>query len=79
LGNLRKVLPQALEILEKGGILVIISFHSLEDGVVKNFFRTSEERKALKILTKKPQVPQKVEIINNNRARSAKLRAAEKI
>ncbi len=79
LDNLKKVLPQALGILEKGGRLVIISFHSLEDGMVKNFFGIGEERGLLKILTKKPQVPQKVEIINNNRARSAKLRAAEKI
>ncbi len=79
LDNLKKVLPQSLKVLEKGGRLVIISFHSLEDGIVKNFFRIGEERGVLKILTKKPQVPQKEEIKNNNRARSAKLRAIEKL
>lgn len=79
LDNLKKVLPRALEILEKGGRLVVISFHSLEDGIVKNFFGMGKERGMLKILTKKPQIPGKEEIINNSRARSAKLRAAEKI
>ncbi len=79
LDNLKKVLPRALEALEKGGRLVIISFHSLEDGIVKNFFGIGEERGSLKILTKKPVIPGKEEIINNSRARSAKLRAAEKI
>ncbi|MFH1401831.1 MAG: 16S rRNA (cytosine(1402)-N(4))-methyltransferase RsmH [Parcubacteria group bacterium] len=79
LDNLKKVLPRALEALEKEGRLVVISFHSLEDGIVKNFFEIGEKRGSLKVLTKKPALPQKIEIINNNRARSAKLRAAEKI
>jgi len=53
LENLKKVLPQALEILESGGRLVVISFHSLEDRIVKNFYR-SRASIDLKILTKKP-------------------------
>lgn len=77
LNNLEEGLKGALEILEKGGRLVVISFHSLEDRIVKNFFK--ENKVHLKILTKKPVTPQKVEIFNNPSARSAKLRAGEKI
>ena len=76
LNNLKKVLPQALEILDKNGRLVIISFHSLEERIVKNFFR--ENKDFLKILTKKPINPSLEEIKNNPRSRSAKLRAAIK-
>ncbi len=79
LENLQKALPQALEILEKGGRLVVISFHSLEDKIVKNFFKESEKRKQMKILTKKPIFPSQLEIKLNPSARSAKLRAGEKI
>jgi len=75
LGNLEKSLPQVLEILKPGGRLVVISFHSLEDRIVKNFYREP----ALKILTKKPIRPQKKEIKINPRSRSAKLRAAIKL
>ena len=78
LENLQKALPQALEILEKGGRLVVISFHSLEDKIVKNFFKESEKEKQIKILTKKPISPSRLEIKLNPRARSAKLRAGEK-
>lgn len=78
LNNLKKALPQAIEILEKSGRLAIISFHSLEDRIVKNFYqsRTSID---LKILTKKPIRPSPEEIKINPRSRSAKLRAAQKI
>ena len=75
LNNLKNALPQAAEALSKGGRLAVISFHSLEDRIVKNFFKSQE----LKILTKKPITPGFKEIKINSRARSAKLRAAEKI
>ena len=79
LSNLKKVLPQALKILEVGGRLVIISFHSLEDRVVKNFFKENSQKGLIKILTKKPIRPSSEEIRINPRSRSAKLRAAIKI
>ena len=75
LNNLKKVLPQAVEVLSSEGRIVIISFHSLEDRIVKNFFRDLDKVK-LKILTKKPITPNEVEIKINRRSRSAKLRAA---
>lgn len=77
LNNLEKALPQTLEILKPGGRLAIISFHSLEDKIVKNFYR-SRSPIDLEILTKKPIRPQKEEIKINPRSRSAKLRAAQK-
>ncbi len=73
LGALREVLPVALKILVPGGRLVVVSFHSGEDRIVKRFFRSSE---ALDILTKKPLTPSESELENNPRSRSAKLRAA---
>ncbi|XOB42403.1 MAG: 16S rRNA (cytosine(1402)-N(4))-methyltransferase RsmH [Candidatus Nealsonbacteria bacterium] len=78
LNNLKETLPQALEVLEKQGRIVVISFHSLEDRIVKNFFKKHSKEK-LEILTKKPITASKLEIINNPRSRSAKLRAAVKI
>jgi 16S rRNA (cytosine1402-N4)-methyltransferase len=72
-------LPQALEALEKEGRLAVISFHSLEDKIVKNFFREKAKQGQLTILTKKPSTAQKAEINNNPRARSAKLRAIVRI
>lgn len=79
LNNLRKVLPQALEILESNGRLIVISFHSLEDRIVKNFFREKSKLEILKILTKKPIRPGEEEIRLNPRSRSAKLRAITKL
>ena len=84
LNNLKKVLPQTIDILKPGGRLVIISFHSLEDKIVKNFFSAfakgygGQERK-LEILTKKPVRPSTQEINYNPRSRSARLRVAIKI
>ena len=74
--NLEEALPQTEKLLEKGGRLVIVSFHSLEDAIVKRFFKSS---KSLKVLTKSPIGPTKEEIEKNRRSRSAKLRVAEKI
>jgi 16S rRNA (cytosine1402-N4)-methyltransferase len=57
----------------------VISFHSLEDRIVKNFLKEKEREGKIKILTKKPIRPSKEEIRKNQRSRSAKLRAAIKI
>jgi len=75
LGNLARVLPQAIEVLGLGGRLVVISFHSLEDRIVKNFFKNP----SFLLLTKRPITPDFGEIKSNPRARSAKLRVVEKI
>jgi len=78
LGVIEKVLPQAVEVLEKDGRLVVISFHSLEDRIVKHYFK-QQNNKTLKIITKKPIVASEDEIKNNPRARSAKMRVVEKL
>ena len=78
LNNLRKTLPQTIEILKPGGRLVVISFHSLEDRIIKNFLKEKAKENILKILTKKPINPSLGEIKINPRSRSAKLRAAQK-
>src|SRR3989344_9168309 len=75
LNNLQKALPQALKILRSGGRLVTISFHSLEDRIVKNFLKQGSWH----ILTKKPITPSLLELRINPRAPSATLRAAQKI
>lgn len=77
LEHLRATLPQAVRLLRKGGRLAVISFHSLEDRIVKRFFK--EQGADLKILTKKPIVSSEEEIKQNPASRSAKLRVAEKI
>ncbi len=74
--NLEEALPQTIDLLETGGTLAVISFHSLEDAHVKRFFKQNAK---LKILTKMPIYPASSEIEANPRARSARLRAAEKI
>jgi 16S rRNA (cytosine1402-N4)-methyltransferase len=76
LNVLKNVLPEAISILKPGGRLVIVSFHSGEDRIVKRFLK---ENKEVKILTKRPLVAAESEIVDNPRARSAKLRVAEKI
>lgn len=77
LENIEKGLNQALAILEPKGRIVVISFHSLEDRIVKNIFREKAKQNKLKILTKKPITPSLEEIKDNSRSRSAKLRAAQ--
>ncbi len=79
LNNLDKTLPQAINVLSKGGRLVVISFHSLEDRIVKNFLKKCGGEGYLKLITKKPVWPSGGEIIKNPRSRSAKLRSAIKI
>jgi len=76
---LEEFLSSVLEILDTKGRLVIISFHSLEDRAVKTAFRKFEKEKRGRVLTKKPVVPNDAEVADNPRARSAKLRAFEKI
>ena len=76
LNNLEEALPRALQLLNGGGRLVAISFHSLEDRVVKRFGKTASE---VCVLTKKPVYPSEDEVRENPRARSAKLRAFEKV
>ncbi len=77
LNELGHALPKALDTLRPGGTLVVISFHSLEDRIVKRFMKAGHGE-ALNILTKKVVKPTREEILKNPRARSAKLRAAEK-
>jgi 16S rRNA (cytosine1402-N4)-methyltransferase len=94
LASIQEVLPQVMAALKPGGRFAVISFHSLEDRLVKDFLREQskdrinppyeriyeEERKAtLKEVNRKPITPSEEEILNNPRARSAKLRIAEKI
>ncbi len=81
LKSLKIVLSQAIEILASGGRLVIISFHSLEDGLVKNYFRdlSRQDQPRIKIITKKPVGPTEQEIFGNPRCRSAKMRIIEKL
>lgn len=79
LENIKKALPQAIELLISEGRIAIISFHSLEDRIVKNYFKEQEQKKIIKILTKKPITPEEQEIKINPRARSAKLRIAIKL
>lgn len=74
--NLEQALPQTVDLLKNGGRLAIISFHSLEDAIVKRFFK---QEKRLKVLTKKPIGPKIFETLENPRSRSAKLRVAEKV
>lgn len=78
LANLQAGLNAALEALKSGGRLAVISFHSLEDRLVKNFFREQKKLGTLEVLTKKPVVASAEEIAENPRSRSAKLRVAKK-
>lgn len=92
LGALKEMLEQIPSLLKPGGRVAIITFHSLEDRLVKNFFRrgsfdepdenpfiNTEKASELKVITKKPLVPADSEMKRNPRSRSAKLRVAEKV
>ena len=78
LENLGKLLASVPELLSKNGRIAVISFHSLEDRLVKNNFKQNESEGIYKVITKKPIVPTREEIADNRRARSAKLRIAER-
>ncbi len=92
--NLKRALEDSIDALEKGGKIVVISYHSIEDKIVKDEFKKESKncicggaspvcicnhKRKITILTKKPILPDLEEINSNPRARSAKLRAAEKI
>lgn len=79
LANIQAFLPAACQALNPQGRLVCISFHSLEDRLVKQFFKQEEEKGVLQILTPKIVIPTDLEIKQNASARSARLRAAQKI
>jgi 16S rRNA (cytosine1402-N4)-methyltransferase len=78
LESLRGLLCSAPELLKSGGRIAIISYHSLEDGIVKQDFRQNAKERKYAIITAKPLVPDEEEISGNRRARSAKLRIAER-
>ncbi|MBK7630559.1 MAG: 16S rRNA (cytosine(1402)-N(4))-methyltransferase RsmH [Ignavibacteriales bacterium] len=94
LGNLKLFLENSLKVLKKGGRIVVISYHSLEDRIVKDFFKAEtivslspkedplgliKKDARLELINRKPLLPSDDEIRNNYRARSAKLRAAERL
>ena len=89
LESLKEMLQQSTDVLKEGGRIAVITFHSLEDRIVKNFFKGVDDEQTdevygtknespLHIITKKPVIPGEEEIKRNTRARSAKLRIAEK-
>ncbi len=78
LNNLKQGLGDAIQILNKDGRVAVISFHSLEDRIVKNFFKEQQSLGILEIKTKKPIIPTDEEIEQNSRSRSGKLRVAQK-
>ena len=91
MGALKDMLEQSYEVLKPGGRLSVITYHSLEDRLVKNFFKKGKfdgelekdffgnPQLKFKLINRKPIVPSEEEVKINNRARSAKLRVAEKL
>jgi len=79
LDSLKRGLDAAVEIASPGAAITVISFHSLEDRIVKDFFKIKEDEGKINILTKKPVEASEEEIKNNPRSRSAKLRVVKKI
>ncbi len=79
LDDLKALLEAAPRVLKPGGRLVVVSFHSLEDRIVKDAMREGAKDKHFRLLTKKPVMASEDEIDRNPRSRSAKMRAAEKV
>lgn len=79
LGSLQAVLPEAIELLRPGGRLAVITFHSLEDRLVKVWSKSMAQAGQVRLVNKHVIVPERSEILQNPRARSAKLRLIEKI
>jgi 16S rRNA (cytosine1402-N4)-methyltransferase len=79
LDNLKDALPKAFELLEPGGRLIVISFHSKEDEIVKDFFKEKSLEARAEIVTQSPVRADDSEVERNRRARSAKMRVLEKI
>lgn len=79
LGALKDLLKDGMKALRPGGRMAIITFHSLEDRIVKHAFRQFAHDQVGTLVTKKPQIPTPEEIVHNPRARSAKLRCIEKV
>ena len=82
LGIIERTLPLLPKLLNPGGRVAIITFHSLEDRLVKEYFKEESSKgieSKLRIINKKPIIADNIEIANNPRARSAKLRVAERI
>jgi 16S rRNA (cytosine1402-N4)-methyltransferase len=79
LGEIRSLLESAPSLLKPGGRLVLISFHSLEDRLVKDAFRDAGRDGIYEVLTRKPVVASEQEEMRNPRSRSAKMRVAERL
>jgi len=79
LGEIRTLLQCAPSLLKPGGRLALISFHSLEDRLVKDSFREAARNKIFEVLTKKPVIAEEQEQMRNPRSRSAKMRVAERL
>lgn len=79
LNSLKEALLKSIPVLKSKGRIAVLSFHSLEDRIVKDFFIEQKEKNLLRIITDKPVEPNLQESVKNPRARSAKLRVAEKI
>jgi len=79
LKQIETVLPIAMDKLYPGGRLAVIAYHSLEDRIVKHFFKQQKESNKISWINKKPIVPERVEIERNPSARSAKLRIVERL
>jgi 16S rRNA (cytosine1402-N4)-methyltransferase len=79
LGVIREALPKALSLLIPKGVLLVISFHSLEDRIVKQTFLDFEKKRYGRIITKKLIIASAYEVSVNRRSRSAKMRVFEKM